>query len=895
MKKSKITGFSLVEILIALIIVSLITAAMAPVITKKLKSSGITIGGGGGSGGGFDGISSCPDGLYLNIETKTCEICPAGSYCDGVNKIPCAAGTFSANRATECSECAEGYYSPEGAEQCLLNTAQNCAEKSKTENACISCNGDYALVDGNCVSSIPVYTLMNASGTNITSSGTELTKDSTHWQIKIKSSGTFSFSSLPANLIDVFIVGGGAGGRRTSSTCSGTAAAAGGGGHYNIFRDVVVSTGKTYPITIGSGGAGTKCTNNQGGTTSGFGLYSLGGRSTANHSICPFNETSCTQKYAETGTSSNQKANTGNGGQSGEYSGYSGVIIIRGKLNPKNAKDETLPSYKYMNSSGSDITNQNTTLYVDDTHWYLRFSASGTMAFTSLPNNFIDAFIVGGGAGGRRTSSDCSGTAAAAGGGGNYNILRNVSVSTTKEYPITIGSGGAGSKCSNPNGGTSSGFGAYSYGGRSTGSHSLCPFGESTCDFKYGVTGAASNQNSNTGNGGISGEYSGMNGVVIIRGLRKASTSTPSIPTYKFLNTSGSDATTGYSTLTVDNNYWYIKFNSSGSAIFNYLPTELVDVFVVGSGAGGRRASSDCSGTDAAAGGGGTYTIERDVHISSGMTYPITIGSSAAGNKCSNTGGSTSSGFGSYSRGGIGTNSYSICAFGEPTCEYKYGNNGSATNQNPNTGNGGYSGENPSMTGTIIIRGKLGAPAEAPDNIPSYRYTNSSASDITNSATTLSVTNTHWYIKFTQSGELKFDFIKNDKIDVFIVGSGAAGRRESGDCSGTSASAGGGGNYKVLNSVAVAQNTAYPIVIGAAPSGTKCTIRAGSASSAFGGSAAGGSGATSHKVCLFNGTDCTYTFGNTGSGTNQFQNTGNGGMSGENAGMNGVVIIRGTL
>ncbi len=44
------TAFSLVEILVALIIVSLIMAALAPVITKKLSSAGITIVGGGSGG-----------------------------------------------------------------------------------------------------------------------------------------------------------------------------------------------------------------------------------------------------------------------------------------------------------------------------------------------------------------------------------------------------------------------------------------------------------------------------------------------------------------------------------------------------------------------------------------------------------------------------------------------------------------------------------------------------------------------------------------------------------------------------------------------------------------------------------------------------------------------------
>ena len=59
----KYNAFSLVEILVALIIISLITAAMAPAITKKLSSSAITIvgGGGGGSYNPFGNVSSQED------------------------------------------------------------------------------------------------------------------------------------------------------------------------------------------------------------------------------------------------------------------------------------------------------------------------------------------------------------------------------------------------------------------------------------------------------------------------------------------------------------------------------------------------------------------------------------------------------------------------------------------------------------------------------------------------------------------------------------------------------------------------------------------------------------------------------------------------------------------
>ena len=71
---SLVSGFSLVEILVALIIVSLIMAALAPVITKKLSSAGITIVG-GGSGGGGSGVSTSCAALDEN-----CTLC-MGSEC----------------------------------------------------------------------------------------------------------------------------------------------------------------------------------------------------------------------------------------------------------------------------------------------------------------------------------------------------------------------------------------------------------------------------------------------------------------------------------------------------------------------------------------------------------------------------------------------------------------------------------------------------------------------------------------------------------------------------------------------------------------------------------------------------------------------------------------------
>ena len=47
----KFIAFSLVELMISLITISLITAAFAPVITKKLSAGTITVGSFGGGGG----------------------------------------------------------------------------------------------------------------------------------------------------------------------------------------------------------------------------------------------------------------------------------------------------------------------------------------------------------------------------------------------------------------------------------------------------------------------------------------------------------------------------------------------------------------------------------------------------------------------------------------------------------------------------------------------------------------------------------------------------------------------------------------------------------------------------------------------------------------------------
>ena len=97
--KSFFKGFSLVELMISLITISLISAAFAPIITKKLSTMGVTVGSfGGNGGGGGSEPNSCPSsakcdpGYYLDGTCKcqpcsdpNCVVCSSANYCTTCN------------------------------------------------------------------------------------------------------------------------------------------------------------------------------------------------------------------------------------------------------------------------------------------------------------------------------------------------------------------------------------------------------------------------------------------------------------------------------------------------------------------------------------------------------------------------------------------------------------------------------------------------------------------------------------------------------------------------------------------------------------------------------------------------------------------------------------------
>ena len=111
-------GFSLVELMISLITVSLISAAFAPVISKKLSKNMISL------------TSSSPIKLDCSTIDSACNICN-GTSCLLCNKN-CEAGKYKNNSRCKCLNC----------------TTLNCAEC--TSSACTKCQDGYYLENNEC-------------------------------------------------------------------------------------------------------------------------------------------------------------------------------------------------------------------------------------------------------------------------------------------------------------------------------------------------------------------------------------------------------------------------------------------------------------------------------------------------------------------------------------------------------------------------------------------------------------------------------------------------------------------------------------------------------------------------------------------------------------------------
>ncbi|MBR1617614.1 prepilin-type N-terminal cleavage/methylation domain-containing protein, partial [bacterium] len=136
-------AFSLIELLISLIAISCITAAFAPVISKRLTSGALSIGAGEvkvtsgnflpipechekygslcnlcGPEGCYGCSKTCQDGEYINVSKCTCTNCEDNidGYdancikCDGEKCFQCSNGYYLVNQSKKCKICPAGYY-----------------------------------------------------------------------------------------------------------------------------------------------------------------------------------------------------------------------------------------------------------------------------------------------------------------------------------------------------------------------------------------------------------------------------------------------------------------------------------------------------------------------------------------------------------------------------------------------------------------------------------------------------------------------------------------------------------------------------------------------------------------------------------------------------------------
>ena len=123
-------AFSLIELLISLIAISSVTAAFAPVISKKISGSVINVTGGSGSSGASRQCNAtlsddciacdntgntclmcakrCPNGQYLDVGACQCSTCSNGYYCENNKQKPCPEGHACPNTSNVPSLCPIG-------------------------------------------------------------------------------------------------------------------------------------------------------------------------------------------------------------------------------------------------------------------------------------------------------------------------------------------------------------------------------------------------------------------------------------------------------------------------------------------------------------------------------------------------------------------------------------------------------------------------------------------------------------------------------------------------------------------------------------------------------------------------------------------------------------------
>ena len=184
----KILGFSLVELMISLIVISVVTAAFTPILTKKLKTSDQSIGTATATSitssavcnAVSKGCLECEDdkciaadsenGYFLNESTGKSQACNSvitgcakcnidgsicnssedGYYMDGTTPKSCPSSCSKCSSSSSCSACNSGYYL--NSSSCTACSVQNAACLTCSgSSTCTKCSDKYLLSGGKCV------------------------------------------------------------------------------------------------------------------------------------------------------------------------------------------------------------------------------------------------------------------------------------------------------------------------------------------------------------------------------------------------------------------------------------------------------------------------------------------------------------------------------------------------------------------------------------------------------------------------------------------------------------------------------------------------------------------------------------------------------------------------
>ena len=167
----KILGFSLVELMISLIVISIVTAAFTPILTKKLKTGDVTTSTPTVSTDSITSSSICgtiskgcaecvndiclgsDNGYYLE-DGKTLPCNSVCATCSQKNKCETCANGYVTNQSTDigcspcltgCTSCAEGYYLDNETCKNCSNHCLSCTNAS----TCQSCETNYFLSTNN--------------------------------------------------------------------------------------------------------------------------------------------------------------------------------------------------------------------------------------------------------------------------------------------------------------------------------------------------------------------------------------------------------------------------------------------------------------------------------------------------------------------------------------------------------------------------------------------------------------------------------------------------------------------------------------------------------------------------------------------------------------------------